>query len=129
MCDSLICEGAWWDIVDEVATRRLGPLLLKEREALTPMFETWATDPNRWRRRASVLVQLKHKGETDLQLLTHAIVANLDAPDFFLRKAIGWALRELSKTNPRWVKEFIATHQERLSPLSRREAQKYLGSG
>ncbi len=126
LCESLICEAGWWDIVDEVATRRLGPLLMRERRALTPVFRAWATDPNPWKRRTSVLVQLKHKEQTDLNLLSHAIVANLDDPDFFLRKGIGWALREFARTDPRWVRAFVADHQDRLSPLSRREALKHL---
>ena len=126
LCETLIVEGAWWDIVDEVATRRLGPVLANARKELTPTLREWATDKDRWKRRTSIIVQLKHKDETDLQLLAYAIEQNLDDKDFFLRKAIGWALRQYARTDPAWVESFVASHYERLSNLSRREALRNL---
>ena len=126
LCETLICESGWWDVVDEVATRRLGPILMKERVALTPVLGNWASDSDRWKRRTSILVQLKHKENTDLNLLTQTIVSNLGDTDFFLRKGIGWALREYSKTDPAWVKSFVSEWEGVMSPLSRREALRYV---
>jgi 3-methyladenine DNA glycosylase AlkD len=86
----------------------------------------WSTDQDLWKRRTSVICQIKAKADTDLDLLTSCIEATVDDRDFFLRKAIGWALREHAKTDPAWVLEFVSTHPT-LSPLSRREATKHLG--
>lgn len=123
--EELITTGAWWDFVDEIATRRVNDLLLTHRPTLTPPMRAWATDPDRWKRRTSILCQLHHKSDTDLDLLVHAIDANTTDPDFFLRKAIGWALRQYARTDPDWVRHFVASRQA-LSPLSRREALKHL---
>ena len=79
-----------------------------------------------WTRRAAILVQLKYKAATDLALLEEVLVSRLDEQDFFIRKAVGWALRELSKGNPAWVRTFVAAHRADMSGLSLREATKYL---
>jgi 3-methyladenine DNA glycosylase AlkD len=84
----------------------------------------WALDADRWRRRAAVICQIGAKDDTDTALLADVIVANLADPDFFLRKGIGWALRQHARLDPDWVRTFVATHE--LSPLSRREALKHL---
>ncbi|MFC7616028.1 DNA alkylation repair protein [Actinokineospora soli] len=123
--EEFVVTGAWWDLVDEIATHRVSDLLRARRAELTPVVRAWATDPDRWKRRTAVLCQLNHKSDTDLDLLTHAIDANAADPDFFLRKAIGWALRQRAKTDPGWVREFVGTRPG-LSPLSRREALKHL---
>jgi 3-methyladenine DNA glycosylase AlkD len=86
----------------------------------------WITDEDLWRRRTSIIVQNGAKSATDDELLTDAIVANLDDRDFFIRKAIGWALRERAKSDPDSVRAFVAAYGDRLSPLSRREATKHL---
>jgi 3-methyladenine DNA glycosylase AlkD len=112
--------GAWWDFVDEIAGRRIGPLLLSHPDVVRPLLLRWSTDEDRWRRRTSIIAQLRAKDRTDVELLRRSIEANLADPDFFLRKAIGWALREHAKTDPGWVREFAENHE--LSPLSRREA-------
>lgn len=77
-------------------------------------------------RRASITAQLKAEGDTDHELLCRVIEPNLADPEFFIRKAIGWALREYAKTAPAWVSDFVAEHGDRMSPLSRREALKHL---
>ncbi|HEV2781878.1 MAG TPA: DNA alkylation repair protein [Actinophytocola sp.] len=123
--EELIVTGAWWDFVDEVANRRIGPLLRAYPAELAPIMRAWSRDADRWKRRTSIICQLGSKGATDLDLLASCIEANVTDPDFFLRKGIGWALRELSKTDPGWVRAFVDTHPG-LSPLSRREATKYL---
>ncbi|UVS80164.1 DNA alkylation repair protein [Actinokineospora sp. UTMC 2448] len=123
--EEFITTGAWWDFVDEIATHRLNDLLHRYRTEITPPMRAWATSPNKWKRRASVLCQLGHKADTDVDLLAHAIEANATDPDFFLRKAIGWALRQYSRTDPEWVRAFVDSHPA-LSPLSRREAVKHL---
>ncbi|WP_033296268.1 DNA alkylation repair protein [Amycolatopsis jejuensis] len=124
--DELIVTGAWWDYVDEVAIRRVGPILRGFRADVTPVVRRWITDPDRWRRRASVICQIGAKGDVDHDLLTDAIEANIDDPDFFLRKGIGWALRDHARSEPGWVRTFVHDHPG-LSPLSTREAMKHLG--
>ena len=123
----LLTTGAWWDVVDDVATHLVGPLLLEYHAEMEPTVRSWATDDDRWLRRTSVIAQIGAKGGTDLALLTDAIEANLDDRDFFLRKAIGWALRQHARTDPDWVRAFVAAHDDRISGLSRREALKHLG--
>lgn len=121
-----IVTGAWWDFTDEIASRRIGPLLRAHPDALRPVVQSWITDPDRWLRRTSVICQLQAAGTTDTALLTEAVEANIADPDFFLRKGIGWALRQHARTDPDWVRTFVAEHPG-LSPLSRREALRHLG--
>jgi 3-methyladenine DNA glycosylase AlkD len=123
--EELIVTGAWWDFVDEVANRRVGPLVRGYPGELIPLMRGWSRDPDRWKRRTSIICQLGSKQGTDVQLLSEAIEANIADPDFFLRKGIGWALREFAKTEPGWVRSFVDAHPD-LSPLSRREATKHL---
>ncbi|TCO43781.1 DNA alkylation repair protein [Actinocrispum wychmicini] len=123
--EEMIVTGAWWDYVDEVAVRRIGPLLRDNPVALTPTMRAWSTDPDPWRRRTSIICQVGSKAKTDTALLADCIVASVDDPGFFLRKGIGWALRQHSKVDAAWVRAFVDAHPE-LSPLSRREATKYL---
>jgi 3-methyladenine DNA glycosylase AlkD len=123
--EELIVTGAWWDFVDEIAIRHVGPLLAAHRTLLTPVMRAWSTDGDRWRRRTSVICQIKAKADTDTELLADCVEANVDDQDFFLRKGIGWALREYGKTDPAWVRAFVAVHPE-LSALSRREATRRL---
>ena len=119
----MITTGAWWDHVDEVA-HRIGELLVAHPSEVRPVVRAWARDPDRWLRRASVICQVGLRSATDTELLSDAIVANLGDRDFFLRKAVGWALRDYARTEPDWVRAFVAGHE--LSPLSRREALKHL---
>jgi 3-methyladenine DNA glycosylase AlkD len=123
--EEMIVTGAWWDYVDEVAIRRVGPLLRGDPERLTPVMRAWSADPDPWRRRSSIICQVGSKTETDTALLAECIAANIDDPGFFLRKGIGWALRQHSKVDAERVRAFVDAHPE-LSPLSRREATKYL---
>jgi len=120
----LIVSGAWWDHVDELS-HRVGELLVLDRPAMTPTLRAWAVDTDIWLRRSAIIAQLGAKQSTDLDLLTYAIEASIGEREFFLRKAIGWALREYARTDPGWVSVFVAEHPD-LSPLSRREALKHL---
>ncbi|MFW6597650.1 DNA alkylation repair protein [Propionibacteriaceae bacterium Y2011] len=120
--------GAWWDLVDDIATHHVAPVLRAARRAATPVVRSWATDDDLWVRRVAILSQLPAKAETDTVLLAHCLDANLpESPygtEFFIRKAIGWALREFAKTDPDWVLEYVDDRE--LSPLSRREALKHV---
>jgi len=124
--EEMIVTGAWWDYVDEIAIRRVGPIRRAEPDAVNPLLRGWAREADRWRRRTAVICQVGAKSRTDRALLADAIEANQDDRDFFLRKAIGWALRDYARTDPDWVRAFVAAHPG-LSPLSVREAGKHLG--
>lgn len=124
----LVVTGAWWDLVDDIAPHLVGPLLLEHPTPVRPIVLGWASDADRWLRRTAVICQLGAGDRTDLGLLAAAVEANLDDPDFFLRKAIGWALRQYVRTDPGWVREFVSAHDDRISGLSRREALKHLGA-
>jgi len=120
--DEMVVTGAWWDYVDEVASRRVGPILRGDPSRVTPVLRGWARDPVLWRRRVAIIAQLGSREATDTDLLAYAVDANLSDPEFFIRKAIGWALREHTKTDPAWVRHFVATRAGLMAPLSRREA-------
>jgi 3-methyladenine DNA glycosylase AlkD len=122
----LSTEGAWWDFVDEVAAHLVGGALAKDRATAEPTIRSWILHDDLWLRRTSIICQLRHKDDTDTQLLDDACTANLEHPDFFIRKAIGWSLREYAKTNPTWVLAYVKDHQPDLSPLSHREATKHV---
>lgn len=123
----LIVTGAWWDVVDEIAAHLVGGVLAGHREATTPVLRAWAVADELWLRRTAVLAQLRHGPDADVALLRAAIEANAADPSFWLRKAIGWALRQHARTDPDWVRAEVARLGPALSPLSRREALKHLG--
>lgn len=125
LCREIIVTGAWWDHVDGVSGR-IGALLIAHRAHLEPMLRQWSTDSDRWLRRSSIISQLGLKADTDVGLLSDVITVNLADREFFIRKAIGWALRQYARTDPDWVRAFVAAHDAELSPLSRREALKHL---
>ena len=126
LLEEFVVTGAWWDVVDETANL-VGEVLRIDREWMTREMYRWARDPHLWKRRVSIICQLRFKAATDLDLLYDAIEANLDDRDFFIRKAIGWALRQYARTDPDEVMRFDRAHADRLSPLSIREAMKHLG--
>jgi 3-methyladenine DNA glycosylase AlkD len=123
--EELLRSATNWDTVDFIATRLLGGLVLHDRTR-EKTIKRWVHDPNFWVRRVSLLVRLKHKRDTNTTLLGETIVALMDEKEFFIRKAIGWVLREYAKTDPEWVRAFVRKHGGRLSPLSKREATKHL---
>ena len=122
--EEVITTGAWWDHVDGVAPR-IRDLLLAHPGTMAPLLRDWARSPDRWLRRSAVIAQLGAKDRTDTALLAEVVAVNAADPEFFVRKAIGWALRDHARTDPGWVRRFLAEHE--LSPLSRREAAKHLG--
>lgn len=125
--EELIVDGAWWDFVDELAIHRVGPILRAFPSQVRPAIQAWAHSPDRWKRRTAVICQVGAKKATDRELLAECVEANVDDADFFLRKGIGWALRQYARTDPDWVAAFVHAHPG-LSPLSRREALKHLGA-
>ena len=121
--ERLITTKSWWDSVDSIAPL-VGELARKYPELVEKTINHWSVDENYWLRRVAILFQLKYKQQTNETLLYDYMVKNADSKEFFLQKAIGWALREYSKTNPESVKAFIEGNQ--LAPLSIREGSKYL---
>ncbi|MDR1238857.1 MAG: DNA alkylation repair protein [Treponema sp.] len=121
---NLIITKSWWDTIDGL-DRIVGRIALRFPR-LNSTLRTWSLDKNIWLRRVAIDHQLGRKEQTDTRLLEQIIINNFGQEEFFINKAIGWSLREYSKTNPRWVKNFLTRHQARLSPLSLREAGKRL---
>jgi 3-methyladenine DNA glycosylase AlkD len=126
MLEEMIVSGAWWDYVDALA-QVVGELLRAHPKKIRPVMRAWSTDANLWKRRVSITCQLSFKRDTDLELLYANIAPNLSDRDFFIRKAIGWALRQYAWTNPLEVTRYVRDHEAQLSGLSRREALKNIG--
>lgn len=126
MYEEMIVVGAWWDLVDPLASAQVGEVLRRFPEKMKPEMRAWAVDEERWKRRTAIISQLGHKAETDTDLLHACIAPSMPEGDFFLRKAIGWALRQYARTDPDWVRTYVAAHEDRLSALSKREALKHL---
>ncbi len=122
--EELIVTGAWWDLVDSVAAHRIGGLLRLHPEVMKPEMRAWSRCDDLWKRRSSILCQLTFKKETDLPLLYECIEPSLASKEFFLRKAIGWALRQYAWTDPHEVLRYVRLKRRELSPLSKREAIK-----
>jgi 3-methyladenine DNA glycosylase AlkD len=121
----LIVERAWWDYVDELA-HRVGDLRRRHPAELAATMREWSRDENLWKRRVSIICQVGHKAETDLPLLYDCIAPNLADREFFIRKAIGWALRDYAWTDPAEIGRYVREHESELTGLSRREATKNL---
>jgi 3-methyladenine DNA glycosylase AlkD len=126
MLEEMIVNGAWWDYVDAVA-QVVGELLRSHPKKIRPVMRAWSKDANLWKRRVSIICQLTFKRDTDLELLYANIEPNLPDRDFFIRKAIGWALRQYAWTDPKEVARYVREHETQLSGLSRREALKNIG--
>ncbi len=95
---------------------------------MKPAMLGWARGGNMWKRRSAILCQLHAKAATDRHFLMACIAPSLSSKEFFLRKGIGWALRHYARTDPDWVRGYVADHEATLSPLSRREALKHIGA-
>ena len=120
----LIVTKSWWDTVDLLA-KVIGSLIIRIKGYDQIMLE-WSKDSNIWLRRVAILYQLSLKDKVDEQILDNILVNNLGDNEFFINKAIGWALRDYSKFNPEWVREFIKKNKDNMANLSIREASKYL---
>jgi 3-methyladenine DNA glycosylase AlkD len=130
LLEEIVVEGAWWDYVDVVATNFVGALLADHPKTLRPVLLAWSADDHLWRRRTAILSQLKFKTDTDWRLQQRLMAPSLGSKEFFLRKALGWALREYSKTDPETVLGYVRRHGNTLSGLTRREGLKVLiGTG
>ena len=120
----LIVTKSWWDTVDLLA-KVVGSLVIRI-EGYDQIMLEWSKDSNIWLKRVAILYQLSLKEKVDKQVLDKILVNNLGDSEFFINKAIGWALRDYSKFNPEWVREFIKKNKDNMANLSIREASKYL---
>jgi 3-methyladenine DNA glycosylase AlkD len=127
MYEELIVSGAWWDYVDDIASHRVGPILRNYPAAMRRKMRSWSRSRDMWKRRTAIICQLGFKEETDLELLYACIEPSLGSQEFFLRKAIGWALRQYAWTNASEISRYVRLNRARLSPLSCREALKNIG--
>ena len=125
--EHLIVTRSWWDTVDSLATHVVGPLV-RAHPPLVAVMDRWITDANLWRVRTALLHQLLAKQATDADRLFDYCRTQAGHPDFFVRKAIGWALRDYAKTDPAAVRAFIGRYGSGMAPLSVREATKHLGT-
>ena len=120
----LILEKSWWDTIDNL-DMTIGALALKDSNVNKILLE-WSLDENIWLRRIAIDHQLLRKEKTNTELLEKILKNNLGQNEFFINKAIGWALRDYSKISPEWVKNFIEKNKENMTKLSIKEASKYL---
>ena len=120
----LIVTKSWWDTVDLLA-KVIGSLVIRI-EGYDKIMLEWSKDSNIWLRRVAILYQLSLKDKVDEIILDKVLVNNLSDSEFFINKAIGWALRDYSKYNPEWVREFIKKNKDNMASLSIREASKYI---
>ncbi len=121
---ALVMKKSWWDTVDFLA-QVVGNIALKDSR-VDELMLAWSQKENIWVRRVSILYQLRFKEKTKTTQLEQILLNCLGTNEFFINKAIGWALREYSKTNPDWVRDFLEKYQEQMANLSIREASKYL---
>ncbi|GGP25551.1 DNA alkylation repair protein [Silvimonas amylolytica] len=122
---ALVTQKSWWDSVDTLASHGVGRLVARHPH-LVPQIDALVEEDNLWLRRTAIIYQLGWKERTDVPRLFDACLRNASHPDFFIRKGIGWALREYAWTAPDIVRDFLAEHGHRFSPLSVREASKHL---
>ncbi len=124
--EHLLVTKSWWDTVDALAGHAVGTQFKRFPDIRVKYLKKWRKSDNFWLRRTTLLFQLGYKEETDFGLLCELVKENLGADEFFINKAIGWALRQYAHINPASVKKFVKTTKE-LHPLSRREALKNIG--
>jgi 3-methyladenine DNA glycosylase AlkD len=122
MYEHFVVTGAWWDLVDDVAIHRVAPIRATHPDDVNPVVRRWADDERLWLRRTAVLSQVGSRDAWDPRLLADVLEPNLGRPEPFLRKAVGWALRDASARHPAWVRQYVDDHQDRMSPLARKEA-------
>lgn len=123
--EQLLLTAENWDTVDWIAITLVGLLVMPHKE-LEETLIAWRSHENFWMRRSSLIAHIKHKQNTNTALLSETIQMLSHETEFFIRKAIGWTLREYSKTDPDWVSRFVHDNDETLSGLSKREALKII---
>lgn len=123
LIEHMVRTGQWWDITDELSGR-VRDLLVAHPEQIAPVIRAWARDADLWIRRVAILSQLTRRSGFDVRLFTDVIVPNLADSEFFIRKAIGWALRDRARVDPDGVRAFV--DERGVTGLSRREALKHL---
>jgi 3-methyladenine DNA glycosylase AlkD len=121
--EHMATTGAWWDHVDEIA-HRIADLHDAHPGDTAEVVRRWSASDDFWLRRLAIISQLGRRDRVDTELLTEVIERNASDPEFFVRKAIGWALREYARVDPEWVRDFVSAHE--LSALSKREALKHV---
>jgi 3-methyladenine DNA glycosylase AlkD len=121
----MLTHNSWWDSVDSTNTHVIGKYFLQFPEFIPKVTDKWNASENFWLQRMSILFQLMYRDKTNLKLLTKYIENRQLENEFFVRKAIGWALRSYTYTDPKWVINFVKNHPQ-LSNLSKREALKRL---
>lgn len=121
-------QKSWWDTIDYISSNLVGVHFQKYPDQVKPQTEKWVDSGNIWLQRVSLLFQLKYKAKTDVDLLTRYIDRLIGSKEFFINKAIGWILREYSKTNAVWVVNYVNENKSRLAGLSSREALKWLNN-
>jgi 3-methyladenine DNA glycosylase AlkD len=121
-----ITEGAWWDFVDEAATHMVREVVIGFPDETWPIVDQWVDDHDMWLRRAAIICQVGAQERTDAERLFSFCERRLHEKEFFIRKAVGWALREYARTDPGAVADFVVEHRDRLSGLSYREATKHI---
>lgn len=125
--ERFIVEGAWWDYCDDISGGAIAQLLHDHPAVMKPALRQWARSAGIWLRRASFLCQRRLKSSFDAKLMYDCILPSIDSDEFFLRKGIGWALRERAYAAPAEVRAFCRKYRDRLSPLTLREALKRIG--
>jgi len=120
----LIVNKSWWDTVDTISSHLVGEVFLKHPAEKQKIIEQWLNSGNFWLQRACIIHQLKYKDKVDEAILEKCILHCTPSKEFFINKAVGWALREYSKVNSEYVRNFLDKHT--LAALSRKEASKYL---
>ena len=123
--EELITTKSWWDTVDSLAAHTVGPLIAANPE-LAPVMDDWIVDDDIWLARTAIIYQLSYKERTDADRLFRYADQRAADTEFFIRKAIGWALRQYGRVDPDAVRAFVASREETLSGLTKREALKRL---
>jgi 3-methyladenine DNA glycosylase AlkD len=124
LCEQWIGEDSWWDVVDNLAPKILGPYFLQFPAERDFWMKRWMSSGNFWLQRVCLVFSLGYKDKTDTDLLAKNIQSLRTSKEFFIQKAIGWALRQYARTDPNWVLDFVENNA--LAPLSKREALKHL---
>lgn len=122
--EEMIVDGAWWDYVDDLAIHKVGPIVGTHPEVMQKKMLSWSKSSDIWKRRTSIICQIQLKDKLDLDFLYTCIEPSMSSKEFFLRKGIGWALRQVAWTQPHEVIRYVRKYRNELSPLTKREALK-----